>query len=254
MSRHDTLIIKDTHRGLLYEDGVFRDLLPAGRFHIPRPPGPFRSFFGTRAPRVEVVLVDVRGRDRTVVVQDLLTADGVTISASFVVQYRVSDPVAALHQVKSFDERLFAEVQTAARRALRAMSVEEVMGGRDEIGEELLRQVRESAAGYGLEVSEVDFKDLVIPEELRQVFNRAVLSRRLRQANLADPLAIVGAGQEDEGLDPAFVGQAGEPDADADDDGLIIARASFGRERERDPEPRGDGLSFRPLGLRRCQS
>ena len=108
-----------------------------------------------------MVLVDVRGRDRTVAVQDLLTADGATISASFALQYRVVDPRAALHQVKNFEERLFAETQAAARRALRGMSLEEIMGGRDEIGEELLRQVGESAAAYGLEVSGLDFKDLV---------------------------------------------------------------------------------------------
>ena len=60
MSRHDSLIIKDTHRGLLYEDGVFRDVLPAGRYQIPRSPGRLAAFFGVKAPKVEVVLVDVR--------------------------------------------------------------------------------------------------------------------------------------------------------------------------------------------------
>ncbi len=255
MSRHDPLIIKDTHRGLLYEDGVFREVLPAGRFQVPRPPSAFLAFFGARSPRVDVVLVDVRGRERTVAVQEQLTADGVTISASFVVQYRVKDPVAALHEVKNFEERLYTEVQTGARRVLRGMSVEEVLGGRDEIGEELLRLVKESATLYGLDVTDLDFKDLIIPEELRKVFHRSVLSRRLRQAQLPDPLGIVGAlGEEDEALVPALEdpGADLEPEEEA---GLIIARARFGRDRERagETETRSDGLSFRPLAMRRCQ-
>jgi hypothetical protein len=128
MARHDTLIIKDTHRGLLYEDGVFRNLLPAGRYQIPREASRLAAFFGARSPRVEVVLVDIRDRDRTVVVQDLLTADGATISATFAVQYRVVDPVAAIHRVKNFEERLSAEAQTAARRVLRGLSVDEILG------------------------------------------------------------------------------------------------------------------------------
>lgn len=237
MPRHDTLIIKDTHRGLLYEDGIFRDLLPAGRYQIPRPPSPLAAFFGSRGPRVEVILVDVRGRDRTVVVQDLLAADGATISATFQVQYRVADPLAAIHRVKNFEERLYAEAQTAARRVLRGLSVEEILGSRDEIGEEMLLQVREAVEPSGLEVTEIDFKDLVVPDDLRKIMNRAVIARRLRQAQLAGSLAA----EDDEPTSP-------EEPAFEDDPGLVIARASFarGNEAPREPEDRSEGLTFRP--------
>jgi regulator of protease activity HflC (stomatin/prohibitin superfamily) len=231
MSRHDSLIIKDTHRGLLYEDGAFREVLFAGRYQIPRPPSRLAAFFGVKAPKVEVLLVDVRGRDRTIVVQDLLTADGVTISSSFVVQFRVDDPVAALHEVKSFEERLYAEAQTIARRILRGMSLEEVLIARDEIGEELLRQVRESASTYGLEVSAIDFKDLIVPEKLQKIMNDAVLSRRLRK------------GDEDEGA---------ELIAEDDDHDLIISSPRFDRAHNEpagddgDDEPRPEKLMIRP--------
>ena len=241
MNRHDTLIIKDTHRGLLYEDGVFQNVLPAGRYQIPRAPSGIAAYFRSKAPKIEVVLVDVRGRDRTVVVQELLTADGATISTSFVVQFRVVDPLAALHQVKNFEERLYAEAQTAARRVLRGLSVEEVLGSRDEIGEEMLRLLQETAGSYGLEVTGLDFKDLIIPEELRKVMNRAVLAKRLRQAQQAEGLSIVG--DDDDLFLPSHEDQDLEDDSE-----LIIARADFARAREadRDPEPRLDGLSIRP--------
>ena len=208
MSRQDSLIIKDTHRGLLYEDGVFQQVLPAGRYQIPRGPSKLASFFGARTPRVEVVLVDMRGRDRTVVVQDQLTADGVTVSASFVVQFRVKNPVAASHEVKSFEERLYAEAQTAGRRFLRGMSLEEVLIARDEISEELLRQIREGAATYGVEVTGLDFKDLIVPEKIQRMMNQSAVSRRLRQAEIdAD---------DDTDLD-----------AIDDDDDLVFAHARF---------------------------
>ena len=100
MPRHDTLIIKDTHRGLLYEDGVLpgASSRPAAT-RSRRPPSPLAAFFGAKDPRgSRSILVDVRGRDRTVVVQDLLTVDGATISASFALQYRVVDPLAAIHR------------------------------------------------------------------------------------------------------------------------------------------------------------
>jgi SPFH domain / Band 7 family len=229
MPRHDTLIIKDTHRGLLYEDGLFRDLLPAGRYQIPQAPSALAAFFGSKSPRVEVVLVDVRSRDRTVSIQDLLTADGATISASFVVQYRVADPVAAIHRLKNFEERLYSAAQTSARRVLRGLSVDEILGSRDEIGEEMVIQVREAVEPEGLEITSLDFKDLIVPENLRKIMNRAVIAKRLRQAQLADGLVI-----DDDELtlhdDPAS-----EDEAD-----LIIAKTAFART---DEEP--EGLAFR---------
>jgi hypothetical protein len=236
MPRHDTLIIKDTHRGLLYEDGLFRDLLPAGRYQIPRAPSTLAAFFGSKSPSVEVILVDVRGRDRTVVVQDLLTADGATISASFVVQYRVVDPLAAIHRVKNFEERLYSEAQTAARRVLRGLSVEEILGSRDEIGEEILIQVRQGAGSSGLEVTSLDFRDLIVPDDLRKIMNRAVIARRLRQAQMADGLAI-----DDDEL-------ALHDDPGSEDEAeMIIAKASFARTKGTDEEPTGrpEGLTFR---------
>jgi regulator of protease activity HflC (stomatin/prohibitin superfamily) len=243
MSRHDSLIIKDTHRGLLYEDGLFREVLPAGRFQIPRPPSRIARFFGAKAPKVEVVLVDIRGRDRTIVVQDLLTADGATISSSFVVQFRVEDPIAAIHEVKSFEDRLYAEAQTAARRILRGMSVEEVLIARDEIGEELLRQVRETASTYGLEVTGVDFKDLIVPEKLKEIMNQAILARRRRHAQPVD------ADSEGDDFTAAF-----DPNDDDDSD-LIIANARFDRAHNKgvgnDPngEARPEKLSIRPHSI-----
>lgn len=246
MSRHDVLIIKETHRGLLYEDGVFRHLLPAGRYQIPRPPSALAAFFGAKQPKVEVHLIDVRGRDRTVVVQDLLTADGATISASFVVLYRVVDPRAAIHEVKNYEDRLYGEVQIAARRALRGMSLGEIMAGRDEIGEELLRMVRETAKAYGVDLSGLDFKDLVIPDDLRRSLNRAASDRRSRRSQLVEARFLDGP---DEGDDKSLIISSDEfGDADRDDPELIVAKMPIRHDPDSDPDADShrDGLTFRP--------
>jgi len=239
MSRHDTLIIKDTHRGLLYEDGIFREVLPAGRYQIPRDPSAFAAFFGASAPKVEVVLIDVRGRERTVVVQDLLTADGATISASFVVQFRVEDPLAAIHQVKNFEERLYTEAQTAGRRILRGLSVEEILASRDEIGEEILRLLQESSRLYGLAVTGLDFKDLIVPDALRKIMNRAVLAKRIRQFQAAG--SAVEITEDDDDVRDSDTDDDGEAEVD-DDSSLIIATPGFGRQRNLDPRPEGLNL------------
>jgi len=81
------LIIKDTHRGLLYKDGVVVEVLAAGRHVIPRHID-WRFF---RNPLVQTVLVDVRQRDLTIKGQEILTADKVAIRVSIIVQFRVTD-------------------------------------------------------------------------------------------------------------------------------------------------------------------
>ena len=53
------IFIKDTHRGLWYEDGVLTRVLEAGRYEIPKR----KRFFRRKGPLVEVILVDMRERD-----------------------------------------------------------------------------------------------------------------------------------------------------------------------------------------------
>jgi hypothetical protein len=63
------IIIKDTHRGLWYEDGVLIKILEAGRYEFPR-----LTFFERlvpelwrrRLPKIEIALVDIRERDLTI--------------------------------------------------------------------------------------------------------------------------------------------------------------------------------------------
>ena len=107
------LIIKDTHRGLYYEDGVLVRVLTAGRYELPltKP----RLF--ARKPKTEVVLVDVRNRDLTLKNQEILTSDKVAVRVSILVQFAVVDPTAAIHAVASYEDRLYSDVQLAARRA-----------------------------------------------------------------------------------------------------------------------------------------
>jgi hypothetical protein len=115
------IFIKDTHRGLWYEDGVLVRTLAAGRYEVPnsRPDRWYLRLFGLeRKPKVEVVLVDMRARDLTIKGQEILTADKVAIRVSILVQFAVVDPKAALHAVADYEDRLYSDVQLAARRSL----------------------------------------------------------------------------------------------------------------------------------------
>src|ERR1700752_5198499 len=132
-------IIKDTHRGLWYQDDVLARVLEAGRYELPR-----RSFvqrllpenLRRRLPKIEIAIVDVRERDLTIKGQEILTADKVAIRVNLIVQFRVTDPRAALHQVENYEDRLYSDVQLAARRSLATTQLDEILTNRNRLSED----------------------------------------------------------------------------------------------------------------------
>lgn len=176
------IIIKDTHRGLWYADGVMTKVLGPGRYDIPA-----RSRFSLgKKPVIEVVLVDVRERDLTIKGQEILTADKVAIRVSIIVQFSVTDPVAALHRVSSHEERLYSDVQLAARRSLASMALEQILTNRNQLSEDILREVKGAAAGYGVAILRADVKDLVFPGNLQEIMNKVLAAERLSEAQLIE--------------------------------------------------------------------
>jgi regulator of protease activity HflC (stomatin/prohibitin superfamily) len=177
------IIIKDTHRGLWYEDGVLVKILEAGRYEIPVP-SPFPTLF--RRPKIEIVLVDMRERDLTIKGQEILTADKVAIRVSIIVQFRVTDAKAAIHQVENYADRLYSDVQLAARRSLASMSLEEILTNRNRLSEDILRDVKEAAGGYGVAILRADVKDLIFPGNLQEIMNRVLAAERMSEAQLIE--------------------------------------------------------------------
>src|SRR5215468_9931347 len=180
--RHGVVIIKPTHRGLWYEDGVLKRVLEAGRYVIPR----YFNLGFYRRPKVECILVDVRERELTIKGQEILTADKVAIRVSIIVQFRVVDPKAALHEVEGYQERLYSDVQLAARRSLASMKLEEILTNRNRLSEDILRDVKETAARYGVSILRADVKDLVFPGNLQEIMNKVLAAERLSEAQLVE--------------------------------------------------------------------
>jgi regulator of protease activity HflC (stomatin/prohibitin superfamily) len=174
-------IIKDTHRGLWYEDGNLAKVLEAGRYKIP----PQKRWF-KRLPTVECLLVDVRQRELTIKGQEILTADKVAIRVSILGQFRVTDPKMAMHSVDNFADRLYSDVQLAARRSLASMTLEDILTNRTRLSEDILSDVKEAAAGYGVAIRRADVKDLIFPGNLQEIMNRVLAAERNSEAQLVE--------------------------------------------------------------------
>ena len=176
------VIIKDTHRGLWYEDGKLTQILEAGRYELPNRDG----FFGQKGPLVELVLVDMRERDLTIKGQEILTSDKVALRVSIIVQFRVIDPKLAMHAVEKYEDRLYSDVQLAARRSLASMTLEEILTNRNRLSEDILSDVKSSAAGYGVTIQRADVKDLVFPGNLQEIMNKVLAAERMSQVQMVE--------------------------------------------------------------------
>lgn len=180
------IIIKDTHRGLYYQDGVLTKVLPAGRYEIlEQHKSKILNYLFPR-PKVEIILVSVQERDLTIKGQEILTFDKVAIRVSIIVQFRVTNPQAAVHMVTNYEERIYTDVQLAARRSLASMTLEEILTNRNRLSEEILQEVKESASGYGVAILRADVKDLIFPGNLQEIMNKVLAAERMSQAQMVE--------------------------------------------------------------------
>lgn len=174
------MIVHSGFRGLRYSDGRFDQVLEPGRYTLPR-----RALL-RRAPKVEIVPIDVRERELNIKGQEILTADKVAVRVNIITQFRVVDPRAAVEQVADYSDRIYSDVQLAARRSLATMTLEAILTNRNQLSEDILRDVEGVSAGYGVQIIRADVKDLVFPGNLQEIMNRVLTAQRMAEAQMVE--------------------------------------------------------------------
>jgi regulator of protease activity HflC (stomatin/prohibitin superfamily) len=181
MSHHHEVIVHSGFRGLRYADGRFDRVLEPGRYELPK-----RRFPGRRVPTIAIVPIDVRERELNIKGQEILTADKVAVRVNIITHFRVVDPMAAVEQVADYLDRIYSDVQLAARRSLASMSLEAILTNRNQLSEDILRDVEGISAGYGVRIIRADVKDLAFPGNLQEIMNRVLTAQRMAEAQLVE--------------------------------------------------------------------
>jgi regulator of protease activity HflC (stomatin/prohibitin superfamily) len=153
----------------------------------------------------------MRERELLIKGQEILTGDKVALRVSIITQYRVVDPTAAVERVAGYEDRLYSDVQLAARRSLATMTLEAILTNRNQLSEDILRDVETIATGYGVEILRADVKDIVFPGNLQDIMNRVLAAQRLAEAQLVEARTKA----EREGLEAASRADAARVEAEA---------------------------------------
>ncbi|MBN1312472.1 MAG: slipin family protein [Anaerolineae bacterium] len=170
--------IQEYERGLLYQRGRFQKLLTPGRY---------THWFWQRS-RIECM--DIRETSQTVNAQEILTSDKIGVRVTLIAQYQVSDPVAAAHTTESYVTQLYQDLQLTLRETITGNTLEELLEDRDALSTQLLDAVAPRALTYGINLTRVGVKDIVLPATVRNVFLQEV------EADLKGRAGLVAARHE----------------------------------------------------------
>lgn len=177
MARRE-VVVHETHRGLLFRDGALADVLEPGRYQLVSR----RQQRWLRRPVEDVVMMDVRERELTIKGQEILTADKVAIRVTIITNFRVVDAKAAYIMVESYYDRIYSDVQLAARRSLASMTLDEILTNRNKLSDDILQDVAEGASEYGVGIRRAHVKDLIFPGNLQEIMNRVLATERRSEA------------------------------------------------------------------------
>jgi regulator of protease activity HflC (stomatin/prohibitin superfamily) len=160
-----------------YEGGV---VLRLGRLIGVRPPG-----LNLIIPLVDRMFkVDTRTVTLTVEPQEIITHDNVTIKVDAVVYFAVVDPAKALLQVVDFPRATTQIALTTLRSVLGQSDLDELLGQRDKINHTLQHIIDEHTEPWGVKVSVVEVKDVLLPEMMQRSMAAQAEAEREKRAKI----------------------------------------------------------------------
>jgi len=157
------IVVQEWERVLVYRDG---------RFVIELGPGRHRLRIRSRWVRVSL-----QPRLVTVPLQEVLTADGLSVKVSLTARTRVTDARTWHQASQTPDAELYATLQVALREEVAALTLDELLADRAELGERLRTSTVATAATVGLVVERLALRDVVVPAELRRAAADAAAAR-----------------------------------------------------------------------------
>jgi regulator of protease activity HflC (stomatin/prohibitin superfamily) len=131
-----------------------------------------------------IVPIDVRPEFITILGQDVVSADGVTLKVSLAAEFQVVDPDVAINKNANFRTSLYLTLQMALREVVGKEKIEALMENRTAIGTRLMELTSARATEYGLKLMSADAKDLMFPGEMKKAFSQLVKAQKEGQAAL----------------------------------------------------------------------
>ena len=128
--------------------------------------------------------VDLRVVTMDVPAQEVITRDNVTIRVNAVIYFRVIDPVMAVVKVRDYIRATSQIAQTTLRAVLGQSDLDELLAQRDKINHHLQQIIDEQTEPWGVKVSNVEIKDVELPQEMQRAMAKQAEAEREKRAKI----------------------------------------------------------------------
>lgn len=126
--------------------------------------------------------IDIRTKAVDVPEQDAITKDNVSVRINAVIYYKIFDASKAVLEVENFYFAVGQLAQTTMRNAVGSVSLDELLSEREKISEEICKIIDKATDPWGIEVENVELKDISLPEEMKRVIARVAEAEREKEA------------------------------------------------------------------------
>ena len=156
-------------------------VLRLGRFTGLRGPGLFWIL-----PFIDSVSewIDQRTITTSFAAEQTLTSDTVPVNVDAVLFWMVHDPQKAALEVQNYSQAVSWAAQTALRDIIGRTTLTDLLRGRERIEAELQQLIDQRSNPWGVTVSSVEMRDVVIPGPLQDAMSREAQAAREKQARI----------------------------------------------------------------------
>src|SRR6202040_2461932 len=150
------------------------------------------KLYGTKGPGLilliplvdRMVKMDLRVVTIDVARQELMTRDNVPMTVDAVVYFRVIDPATAVVRVEKYLKATSLISQTTLRSVLGQAELDELLSQRDKINLRLQEIIDRQTDPWGIKVTSVEVKDVVLPDGMKRAMAGQAESERERRAKI----------------------------------------------------------------------
>lgn len=128
--------------------------------------------------------VDLRVVTLDVPTQEAITHDNVTVKVNAVCYFRVINPEAAVVQIEDYRRATWQIAQTSLRSVIGEADLDELLAHRERINQKLATIVDEATETWGIKVSQVEVKDVELPQTMQRAMARQAEAEREKRAKI----------------------------------------------------------------------
>lgn len=126
--------------------------------------------------------VDIRVRAMDVPDQESLTKDNIPIKINAVIYFKVADAAKAILAVENFLYATSQLAQTTMRNAIGEVTLDHLLANKEEVSSRIQQIVDKMTDEWGIDVQNVELKDIVLPDSLKRVIARQAEAEREKRA------------------------------------------------------------------------